>query len=117
MRNSLATLLFGAVLLCAGAASAQAIYLYVPIDDPDTNFRVDQKMHDAWVNRANTRCRREFETVRAQHACMGRLRAESERRQCEVFRRLDWRRSRELGIDSDIAERNGCPPIARWGGC
>jgi len=108
MRNLLANVVFALFLAAAGRVGAQAVYLYVPISDPDVQFRADQAAHDAWVNRANTRCRNQFETPRAQHVCMKQLRAESDRRQCEVYRRLDWRRQREFGVESDVAGSAGC---------
>ena len=108
MRSQLASLLLALILAAGGRAGAQAVYLYVPIADPDVQFRADQTAHDAWVNRANTRCRHQFETVRAQHLCMQQLRAESDRRQCEVYRRFDARRWRELGVESDVAGSAGC---------
>ena len=108
MRNLLASVLIVVALAPALRAGAQAVYLYVPIRDPDVQFRADQADHDAWVNRANTRCRAQFETVRAQHVCMKQLRAESDRRQCEIYRRLDLRRHYELGIESDVAGDAGC---------
>lgn len=79
---------------------------------------LDQKLHDAWVNRAATRCRNAYETVRAQAVCMKRLRPQIDRRQCDVFRRRDALREARFGIPRGAAEETGeCErsPRPRWG--